>query len=361
VQTWQITADGTINGARTATVEVNSTLDSQIIPGVGYAAFATGDSCGSIQFGGSSTTDSYDSSTYSGVGNVTAGNGGLSNTGSNVGTNGNLADSGNATINGNLYTPRTGVGTCHNGGGGVAGDAQTESGHADLTGNIVQLPADVVMPTPALPSPLPPVTNVAINASANCATLGLAVPQCSGAAGVLVIDLTHGLISLGNLSLSGGASITFTGSPIPATAGSATNLVVNSIKQAGNSTVAIAPGTFVIMNVAGKDPGNPDLATAVDLTGVSVTNSKLDPSLFQIHYAGTGAISLGGNTNTAAVVDAPNAAVSLGGNGDFYGSIISKTFVDSGNGSLHYDRHLTQSMYSTAGAPWLTTFTWKKS
>jgi hypothetical protein len=70
---------------------------------------------------------------------------------------------------------------------------------------------------------------------------------------------------------------------------------------------------------------------------------------------------LSGNNTTSAAVDAPNAAVSLTGNGDWYGAILSNTFTDSGNGGFYYDRNLTKSMYSTSGQPWLTSFTWKKS
>ncbi len=45
-----------------------------------------------------------------------------------MGTNGNLSISGNVDIYGNLYTPRTGVGTCEEG----AVTALTETGHADV-------------------------------------------------------------------------------------------------------------------------------------------------------------------------------------------------------------------------------------
>jgi len=48
------------------------------------------------------------------------------------------------------------------------------------------------------------------------------------------------------------------------------------------------------------------------------------------------------------------------GNAAFYGAVISNTFTDSGSGNFHYDRHLSKSMYSTAGQPWLTAFSWKK-
>ena len=60
----------------------------------------------------------------------------MSSSGGNVGTNGNLTISGSVDVQGNLYTPRTGVGACTAG----AVDALTEIGHAHVEGSIVQLP-----------------------------------------------------------------------------------------------------------------------------------------------------------------------------------------------------------------------------
>jgi type IV pilus assembly PilX-like protein len=361
VQTWQITANGTVGGARTATVQVSSTLDAQIIPGVGYAAFATGDGCGSIQFQGNASTASYDSSTYNvAVGGAPTGaNGGVANSNGSVGTNGNLTDSGNATINGNLYTPRTGVGTCSNGGGGVAGDAQTQSGHADLTGTLVQLPQTVTMPTPAPPNPLPPAgSNLTINSGSTCASIGLAAPTCTGPGGNLTIDVSAGAVTFGNLNITAGANVTFKGSPA---ATSTPNVNINSISLTGHSTVNVQANTYVVMDVAGLDTSGNPLATPIDFTGGSTVTNSYDPRTLVIQYAGTGSVALSGTTSVSVVVDAPNAAVSLTGNGNIYGAIISASFTDTGNGTIYYDRNLTKSMFSTAGQPWLTSFSWQKS
>ena len=51
VQTWEITADGTIGGVPTATVQVVSTLEQQIVPAISNAAFATAGGCGALAFG----------------------------------------------------------------------------------------------------------------------------------------------------------------------------------------------------------------------------------------------------------------------------------------------------------------------
>ena len=68
IQTWQITADGSIStGQRKAQVQVTAIIDTQKISSssasLNYAAFATAATCGAIQLSGSAATDSYDSST----------------------------------------------------------------------------------------------------------------------------------------------------------------------------------------------------------------------------------------------------------------------------------------------------------
>jgi hypothetical protein len=57
----------------------------------------------------------------------------------------------------------------------------------------------------------------------------------------------------------------------------------------------------------------------------------------RINYAGSGSITLSGDSDFYAVVDAPNATVTYSGNGNFYGSIIGNRIVDTGNGAIHYD------------------------
>ena len=106
IQTWRITATGTVPGVLPATVEVTAVLERDTQASQTYAIFATGTGCGAIDLGGTSHTDSYDSRTMSTLPPPTTPSGG------GVGTNGNLTISGHVTVNGNLDTPRTGVGAC---------------------------------------------------------------------------------------------------------------------------------------------------------------------------------------------------------------------------------------------------------
>src|SRR5205823_1213815 len=109
IQTWRLTADGTTTGARAAQVEVTATLERQLVPLYPYAVFATDTGCGALKFSGGAVVDSYDSAaiTYQGSNVVTQQYDG------NIGSNGNLNESGNpTTVYGSMSTPKTGVGGC---------------------------------------------------------------------------------------------------------------------------------------------------------------------------------------------------------------------------------------------------------
>ena len=154
IQTWLITATGTVPGPLPATVEVSAVLERNLTAADTYAIFATGTGCGAIDLRGTMHTDSYDSTsmTMSGGVPVTQSQSGA------FGTNGNLSIEGNVTVNGNLDTPRTGVGDCNAG----TPTALTGTGVATVTGSIVQLPQAKTYPAPSLPSPLPPTTSMSV-------------------------------------------------------------------------------------------------------------------------------------------------------------------------------------------------------
>jgi hypothetical protein len=313
IQTWQITSDGTVSAGRIATVEVTATLDQEAVPAQMYAAFATGAACGALQFAGGTHTDSYDSSALVG------GNPVITNTAGNIGTNGNLTDSGGAIINGTLSTPRVGVGNCSS--GNI--DAVTSSGGATSTGGVLELPAQVQLGTPAPPNPLPPTGNVDIHAPAS-------YPGGQYA----------------DLNVNTGTTLQLTGGQYN----------VNSITLTGASELLIPNGApQVVLNVAGAGQ-----ATPIDFSGGSVVNQNgWDPSKFQILYGGGGSVRLTGGAQTVGMVYAPNAAVSFSGGGNFYGAVVAGTLTDSGGVHIHFDRHLP-SLFFTTGTQMLSSFNWKK-
>jgi hypothetical protein len=61
-QLWKLTSHGDIGGVRSAEVEVSALLESHVVPCYQYAAFATSNGCGAINWSGGGPIDSYDSS-----------------------------------------------------------------------------------------------------------------------------------------------------------------------------------------------------------------------------------------------------------------------------------------------------------
>lgn len=376
LQTWQITADGTLPvGARTAQVQVTATLDTAKIstPGsaLNYGLFATASTCGSITFGGGGETKSYDSSTYTQNGSApTSSNGGLLSSGGNVGTNGNLTESGNAIINGTLSTPRVGVGNCSS--GNV--DALSSSGQAVVTSGVVKLSQPVTFATPSIADPGPPTSNMSISASDTCASITLpAGATCSGASAAtgLTINPNGQTITWGDVSLSGGAKMTLRGGTYN----------VNSISESGGSTMTTSLGTVTL--TVSKDfsmSGNSMLTTntttllkvvststsntPVDFSGGTVSNPSYLPTRFQITYGGTKDMKLSGGSAFASVVYAPNSAIDLQGGSGFYGEMVGNTIKNSGGTTIYYDRNLANSgLFSTPqfmpGNPMMSAFSWK--
>jgi hypothetical protein len=348
IQTWQITADGTVPGAMPATVEVTAMLERNFVAADTYAIFATGTGCGAIDLRGNMHTDSYNSTamTMSGGVPVTAASSGA------VGTNGNLAITGSVTVNGNLDTPRTGVGDCNAG----TPTALSAGGSATVSGSIVQLPQPKVYPTPQLPTTLPPTSPLSIGGS-SCLTIALAISPaiCTGTGNNLTITTSGSTpLSLGNVTLGANVNLTVQygvgGAPSTGTVA----LNVNSFTQNSNAKITLGSNTSVTMNVVGTGQ-----ATPLDLSGGGFANGSFDPSKFQILYAGTGALELTGGVGAAVTVYAPNAAMTMHGNADIYGSILTRTYVDTGGATVHYDTSLSTKFF-TLGNYVLTSFSWKK-
>jgi len=354
VQTWQITADGTLTGARNATVEVLAIIETPKVPASSYAAFATDNTCGALEFDGNVTINSYDSTSMTGSTTPT-----MSSTGGNVGTNGNLTIGGSVAVQGNLYTPRTGVGSCT----ANAVDALTETGHATVSGSIVQLPAAVSYPTPQVPNPVNIAAQGISSTTGACSALGLTATNCTTSGSNVIIDGKGAALSLPGVNMSAQINLVLVASTPPA------QYNFNSISLAGGSTISVSatsPSQGVLVDVVGKNPDGSAIATPMDLTGGSyaavtgcATCSNFDASMLQFIYAGTGELKFNGNNSTAATFYAPNALVTIGGTADVYGSVLGKRIDNQGSGNIHYDRRLQHDFW-VAGHPMLNTFTWKR-
>jgi hypothetical protein len=139
-----------------------------------------------------------------------------------------------------------------------------------------------------------------------------------------------------------------TGTLVP---GTYRNLSVGS----HGAVVLTAPGTYVFdcitlgsFGTVTTSPANRTVAIYVTGTGCAsaplsmnshaqlVNTSGISQNL-QINYAGTGTITMEGGPNMCAVVNAPNAAVTLHGGADYFGTIMANSVDDSGGTSLHFD------------------------
>jgi hypothetical protein len=348
IQTWELSGDGSITGAKTALVEVASVLERQPVPIYGYAAFATADGCKALSLKGGATTNSYDSSHAL---DPSTGKPVLSDTWGNVGTNGNLTEVGSdTTVHGSLSTPRQGTGTCS--ANNVT--AETLSGGATVDKGLNRLPQNVKYPTPEAINPAPPLDDQKFQANKTCGQIGT-MPFCSNSASgdghtispTVTTPAGQTEVYLGNVTLNAGEVLHV----------HAGIYDVNSFTMMGTSQIVIDDGP-VIINVAGVDSSGNPLANPVTITGNGILNTSFVSTDLQIVYGGTGEVKLAGGDNTSAVVYAPNATSSITGSADLYGAIIVHELTESGGASIHYDRHLKTLMF-VPGDYTMSAFTWK--
>jgi hypothetical protein len=267
-----------------------------------YGMFATGTGCNALQLGGGATTDSY----------TTAGGGTYSttktNTGGDVGSNGNVYLNGSSTlIGGAIGVPTATTGAC-------PGSGLTISGGAGFlpptTQNKLLAAGPYLFPTPPAPVPAPPTTTYKITSNASL------VPG-----------------SYGNIQVSAGATVTIS----PGTYN------LNSLSLGGNAVINVNPPGAVVFNVAGAGQ-----TTVFDTEGGTLTNTSGVANNFLVNYAGTGQIKLSGGTSTYVTVNAPNAAVEIKGGSDLYGAVIGATITNLGGVAFHYDKNTSLAPQSNA-------------
>jgi len=326
LQMWRIAGAGSIDGAGAAAVQVTAVLETTDKPLFSYAAYATAAGCDSIHFVGGAFTDSYDSTVANNWMTPSLSDG-------NVGTNGNY--NGGGSIHGSLSTPRTGVGAC------AAGAVTGADSIASIDAGLTALSQPITFPTPPAPSPLPPTTNDSIQKNSGCPAAVLFCVPNPGAGVTIAPPTASTVVTLGNISATGGATMHL----------SAGIYVVNSISLTGGSTIVVDSGP-VVFKVAGVGQTTP-----IDLGGGVISNPSYNPSNMQFIYGGTGTVNLTGNAATAATVLAPNAAAELNGTGDFYGALIAATVSGGGTSAIHYDRNLMKQQV-TLGNAILHQFSW---
>jgi hypothetical protein len=256
-------------------------------------------------------------------------------------------------------------------------DALSETGHATVSGSLVQLPAAVSYPTPPLPSPLPGTSSVSVTSgSGACSALGfndstMPASWCttsgSGSNQKVTIDSGGATITLPNVSIGSQVTLEITAHSAPAQ-----QVNINSLDLTGGGTIAVkatSASQSVLIDLVGKNADGTQMATVMDMGGNSGGQfantssctgcSTFDASMLQFVYSGTGVLSFRGTSSAAATFYAPNATVNFNGTADLYGSILGKTVTNGGNANIHYDRRLSHDFY-VEGAPMLSAFSWKK-
>jgi len=284
---------------------IQSEVASDPVPPFPYGLYGTGSGCGNVIIGGNAYVDSF-TTANGGTYKTTA-----TNTGGDVGSNGNVTLLGTSTSIGGAIgvTPVAPATTATQ--GSCPGNNLTATGGAGFAAPNPPLSPDpnqlltippIVFPIPPMPDPLPPTGDTNYKKGG-----GNLIPG-----------------PYGNVSVTAGGTLTLA----PGT------YSINSLSLAGGATLSVSPAGTVILNVAGQGVGTP-----IDFSGGTVFNSSGIANQFQINYGGTGNISLSGGSSSYAVVNAPNAAISFSGGSDFYGAVIGKTIDDHGGTNFHYDRN----------------------
>ncbi len=376
IQTWSITADGTIAGVRNATEEVTGIIERQVsfsaVANPGYGTFATSTNCGSVGFTGAVVTGSYNSTTAT----VSGGNVVTQNYGGDIGSNGSVNLTGAVTINGTVSTPGTGVGTgCTNSFVGSTETGCATGATGCVAGGVVSMSQLANYPAPTMPSVTDSnVSNVSIvsGMGSTCASLGIA-SGCSGSGN----NFTLAPGTYGNISLTGATTLTLsppgtfniqsltdTGSgtiTIANTAASTVN-VFGNLNLTGSMSLALTGSSPVTMNLMATGSGNTMAITGDGIINASSTGVPT-PANLTINYAGTSGMSIVGSSKSAAVVDAPKAPITIVGSSAFYGSLIGSTITDVGGAAIYYDRSLGSSSptpVATVGNFMMDSFSWSR-
>src|SRR5438876_767879 len=311
-ETWQVTSQGNVPGARAATVQT-----AMIIERIGggsdplfkWAWYGTGTSCQNVAFGGSGGgTDSFDSrlGPYNDITNKQL-------SGGDIGSNGNIDLASANDINGVAYSPwpDTPNGACKAG-----PEAVTLCGPScTITGGVQQLSAAKTFADP------PPVTNPTPGTTTQTVT-NCNFPGCSVVTTGEVWALAPGKYD--NLVFTGGHTAQL----------SAGTYNVNSFtKWAGTMKIMSGP---VVINIAGigisKD--------VMNFSSATIANPSSGTSNLTFNYAGTVNMDLTGGAESYALLYAPNAPVTIGGGGAWYGAGIAGSLTLTGGSRLHYDRAL---------------------
>jgi len=412
-QTWQITSVGSINGVRSATVQVVETFEKAASPVFNYSLDATGTGCGAVTFKQNDSTDSYNSSLGSYASQINPVTG-FALGGGNVVTAGNVNIGTGANVHGTISAANATSGACP--GAGVTDpsyNAVTNPNHGAVSTN--------TQPTPALPwgcttQPCYPSSPAALttsqNISSNCATItgctvgGHGRDGTGSVTSISIADASTTDNKTANVyTLAPGAYGNITIDNVDVVHLSAGTYAINSINFSRDGQLVVDSGP-VVLNMAGNCasgcPSETISSTAINGTssntsmkeviygsgqagfngcanGVTANPGTYDPghsdnttcgsaksafsgvaSNMQIVYGGTLMLRLGGMPN-AAVVYAPAASYyTPGAPVGLFGSIVCKVFDDQSGSPFVYDTALGSTALQLGTYKPIGGFSWSK-
>jgi hypothetical protein len=288
-----------------------------------YGLYATSSACNAIELkGGNATIDSY---------SIVGGKQKIVNSGANVGSNGGVSV-GNGTIYGDvgvLQPAPLGTNACSppitlGPGGSTLSTAACPSGDNSNPPSSCYIPKPYKFPTP----PIPVTPNSGVPSPGACTAAQIAAGAKKGDC------ITPG--TWGNISETG---------PITLAPGVYN---INSISvTGGKGEIDVNPPGTVTINIGGCGDATCSVANqmtsgALDIEGNGIVND-LAANDFTINYGGTGSIAVGGNGVATAILDAPNAALTVkgggGGKGAWNGAIVANTVVLTGTETFNYDQN----------------------
>lgn len=214
----------------------------------------------------------------------------------------------------------TGAGLPSVGSNGLIGPFGTSAGTMDMT----HVSSDFTASFDPVTAPTSGYTAIAAIGSS-------ALPTTLGTAGSTMI------YSLPSITGNGGATNVLT------IEGDVTLILTNTagstaLSLTGNASIAIAPGAKLKIYTAGDIAlgGN---GVANGGTTAATANNPID---FQIWGTSTTTqnIAVAGNGALSGVIYAPNADVTINGNGDVMGSVVANNITLTGNALFHYDESL---------------------
>src|SRR6185369_5090486 len=221
-------------------------------------------------------------------------------------------------------TPRSGVGGCTannvtaetliGNGSTVTGDGCMDPGC-----NLINLPAQVTMPDPAVISPAPLQGAVDMKKTSDCTGFTDCSVNVAGDGLTFTPATPSSVVRWADVTINAGAVIHL----------NAGIYEMNSLTAKGNGEIRVDSGP-VIIRVAGKDQ-----ATPVDLSGGVITNTTYNPMNLQIVFAPDDAdkllidqgtltkdVKMAGGSANSSVIYAPKADGTLNGGADLYGAVI---------------------------------------